>query len=331
MKYSIILPCKDEEPTIKTVILQARKVLPDAEIIVVDNGSKDNSVNLAKAFRTKLDLCVIQNKDNLGFAEANNEGVRESRCDYCLLLNNDTIVEPKFVEDVLSEIQSHGKPALLGIDTLDPKGRMISSGDWTMSILLTNVSKAKAKIPFYFAGCSVVLDKSRLGEPFDKDYFIYGEDTALGWRARLMGQPVAFTTKPKVTHFQGSTGKHIPDRVAYLGQRNRIINFFVFYSRKNVLRLFPLFFASLAAQFFYELFTFRASARMRLKAFVWIISNFPSILKKRNAMQKLRKANDDDITTFMTSKVVRSKSGLSRLANNLSRIYCRFAGIPVIA
>ena len=304
-----------------------KQTCKDFEVIMIDNGSKDNSVNLANSYKGALNLRIIKNKDNLGFAQPNNQGVRAAQADYCLLLNNDTIAYPKFIEDILSELKLHNYPALFGIDPLDRNGHPASTNDWTMSVLLTNMDKSKTKEQFYYSGCSEVLDKTRLGEPFDGDYFLYGEDTSLSWRARLMGLPLAFTTKPKVKHLQSSTSKRVPDYVAYYSQRNRIMNFFIFYSTRNLILLSPLFALSLIVQTIYEAISAKASVKMRLKAYWWVISNFRKIMQKRRKMQALRKVGDGKITRKMTGRVLRGNGWAISLVNSFSGFYCNLLNI----
>ncbi len=298
------------------------------EVVLVDNGSVDKSVEMAEGFRNKpLALRIIRNDLNAGFAEANNQGVRIAKSRYCLLLNVDTKVSTSFVSDVLDELEQNKGVALMGIDTLNRDGLPESRRLGTTSVILTNVFNVPVRVPFYFAGCCVLLDKMQLGEPFDADYFAYGEDTYLAWKARLMGKKLAFTTRPKVWHFQGATGKRVPDVVAFHAQKNRMMNFLIFYSAGTLLKLLPLFALSLFAQTAYEAASLRRSALMRIKAFFWVAANSGKILSKRVKVQRLRKKGDGAITPAMTGQVkVGPGTGIA-FANAASLAFCRFLGV----
>src|SRR3989344_4139996 len=77
------------------------------ELIIVDNGSSDGSASLAKKFNLQVKkIKVLQNSSNLGFAKANNQWYKKSEGEHILLLNNDTKVTPKFLDDMVEKMES---------------------------------------------------------------------------------------------------------------------------------------------------------------------------------------------------------------------------------
>jgi glycosyltransferase involved in cell wall biosynthesis len=84
MKYSIVLPCKNEELTLAICINKIKKILPNAEIIVVDNNSTDNSANIAKKLKVKL----IKEKKQ-GYGSALLTGFKEAKGDYIVMCDAD--------------------------------------------------------------------------------------------------------------------------------------------------------------------------------------------------------------------------------------------------
>src|SRR3989344_3239284 len=84
---------------------------PQVEIIVVDNNSKDGSQEFVKENYRKAIL--IENKENYGFAKGNNIGLKASTGDYILILNNDTVVAPNFLEPLIKDFEDNPKIAYL--------------------------------------------------------------------------------------------------------------------------------------------------------------------------------------------------------------------------
>ena len=96
---------------------------PKFEIILVDNGSTDGSQEYYQVFKSLVrKVKVVKNKTNLGFAPANNQGVKLARGEYVLLLNNDTKVEANFLHKMVARMQSDPS-----IGALQPKIYMIDN------------------------------------------------------------------------------------------------------------------------------------------------------------------------------------------------------------
>lgn len=101
------------QQTLESVVAdinQSPKLKGDSEIIVIDNNSTDDSVECIHSFiRSHSDtpINLIINKDNLGFAQANNQGINYSRGEYVLLLNSDTIVHPGALTMLVETFEAH--------------------------------------------------------------------------------------------------------------------------------------------------------------------------------------------------------------------------------
>lgn len=95
--------------------LQASSLQEMSEIFIVDNNSKDDTVSQIKNWRSKkaatqfanIKLHVIENKDNLGFAHANNRGIEQAKGEYIFLLNSDTIVQPGACAQMIATFEKH--------------------------------------------------------------------------------------------------------------------------------------------------------------------------------------------------------------------------------
>src|SRR5437870_4687197 len=90
------------------------------EIIVVDNASSDGSADAARRWP---DVRVIETGANLGFARANNAGIRASTGVQLLLLNGDTIVPPQAIDRLLDDLRQHADAAVVGPRLVDAAGR----------------------------------------------------------------------------------------------------------------------------------------------------------------------------------------------------------------
>src|SRR6516225_2006979 len=118
------------------------------EVVLVDNHSTDDS---AAAARRRADVRVIENDSNVGFAAANNIGIRASRGDLLLLLNSDTIVPPGALDRLVAELTADETLAIAGPRLVDGDGRaelsfgrMISPlNEWRQKRLQRNRDKVE--------------------------------------------------------------------------------------------------------------------------------------------------------------------------------------------
>src|ERR1051325_3079625 len=108
---SIVTVNYNQTAVSRDLLLSLRKIsYPNVEIIVIDNGSADDSISvLGKEFP---EIQLIKTNQNLGFAGGNNVGIRVSKGDYLLLLNNDVEVTPGFLEPLVETLQNEPRAAV---------------------------------------------------------------------------------------------------------------------------------------------------------------------------------------------------------------------------
>ena len=178
----------------------------EAEIIVVDNHSKDDSVAYLKPLFP--DVLFIQSFHNQGFARANNIGIRQSRGEYVLLLNPDTIVGENVLKDALTFMQQHpeagsagvcmlkadGKPALesrRGLPTpmtafykMTGLCRLFPNNNRLAHYYMGGISWNDAQQIEVVSGAFCLLRREALLQVglLDEDYFMYGEDIELSYQ-----------------------------------------------------------------------------------------------------------------------------------------------------
>lgn len=191
--------------------LQAQESALDWEAWVVDNGSDDGSVAMLEA--RFPEVRVIANADNLGFAAANNQALREAKADFYMLLNTDTRMLPGALKAMIDLMEQKPELGLLGAKLLNADGS-------------PQPSCVPNRFPYAFsspdADCSArwvsgacVLIRHEALEDIgllDEAYFYTGEDCDWGMRARQRGWNVAFTSRAQVIHYGGATRKSLPWR-----------------------------------------------------------------------------------------------------------------------
>jgi GT2 family glycosyltransferase len=226
------------------------------ELILVDNGSTDDSVQFVR--ESFPEAIIIENKKNLGFAKANNQGIKISKGKYIALLNNDTVVDKDWLKNLTKVAESSSNPPLPpfakgGMGGFSDKIISGKVGMWAGKILslenphiidsvgglmISNdgIAKGRGRLErdigqydreeevFIPSACAALYRKRMFDEVglFDEDFFAYCEDTDLGLRARLAGWKTISAPKAVVYHhYSGTTGKYTSIK-AYLVERNHI-------------------------------------------------------------------------------------------------------------
>jgi len=212
----------------------------DFEIVLVDNGSTDGSVDFVR--RVLRDAKgwfpathIIRNEENLGFAVSNNQGLEAAQGRWIATLNSDTVADPGWLaalvatmrgDDHIGACASHmllaGRPGILdsaGID-VDLTGTAWNRGygrSESPDATPTDVFGACAGAALYRRA---MLDD--VGGFFDPAFFNSYEDTDLAWRARLRGWRCVYVPAARVLHVHSAvTGRNPTSRAYYLG-RNKV-------------------------------------------------------------------------------------------------------------
>jgi GT2 family glycosyltransferase len=301
------------------------------EVIVVDNASSDGSVEyLQKTFPS---VRLIISTINRGFAGGNNLGVKESRGENIILLNNDTIVKPGWLKGLLSTLND---PAVVSASSLIktegiPERYYEKNG--SVNFLGHNIMRIfdEPTDIFFAGGASMIFRKDILGLPFDEEYFVYGEDVYLGLRSRFMGYQVKHTNESRLDHFGSGTSKK--EKSAFLTfyqERNRILNTMLFFSPSTILKVIPFLAVNFCAKIAAGLAGEKYSVSGVVRAYSWIVFHIPLIRRKRSMLQKERKVADDAVIRYMTGKLTNGESFAGRVVNSVSIFYCRIVQLRVI-
>lgn len=231
-KISIVIPSFNTSALLKDTInsIYETENIQSFEIIVVDNDSHDDSVDMVKKYFP--DVILISNKSNLGFAKAVNQGWKHSSSELVLFLNSDTLFKsPNTLEKIVEYLRTNtdigalsGKLILrsgkedpdthrgfpdpwssltffLGLEKLFPKSKIFSRyhQGW----------KNRNKIHEIDAGCGafLVVRKMILEElgGWDENYFFYGEDIDLCYRIKKKGWKIVYYPDLEVIHYKGAS------------------------------------------------------------------------------------------------------------------------------
>lgn len=300
----------------------------EAELIVVDNASMDDSCDLLK--KRFPDVRLIELDRNHGFAGANNIGVDNARGEYIVFLNNDTIVSKGWLQalfDVMSDSPSIGVAGskLLFYDfpeKINSAGANIvfNGGGYDIGFMEEDRGQydmTAERGAVCAASMMVRKDEFLYLGGFDPIYFMYFEDVDLCWRYWLSGYRVVYVPESIVYHrFGGTSGmdRHTPLRVFY-GTRNSLFNILKNYELKHIPLpfLFNIVFHFL--KFSYFVVSFRGSSAVEVpRAYYFFLKNIKEIIKKRGSIKKMRKVEDRYL--FKKSLIV----GLTTVAKEFFRL-----------
>jgi GT2 family glycosyltransferase len=289
---------------------------PNFEVILVDNASTDGSAESEVKSLNLSNLKVIHNTRNLGFAEGNNIGARSANGDYVVFLNNDTVVDPEWLKELVSVMESDrnigaAQSKLIQFDrkTIDSTGDFINfyGRGWLRGYGEEDKGQYDQKTEIFSArGAGMIVRKQILNkiDYFDSTFFMVCEDIDLCWRIRLNGYTVAFVPKSIIYHFGSGTRKMFEKTAEsyYYNVRNCHIMLIKNHDLTNL-------YLSVATSVLTELTLFLISLPFpskktynlsRLRALLWNLFNFRSVWIKRLRVQYfVRKVSGSQVKKLM--------------------------------
>jgi GT2 family glycosyltransferase len=204
--------------------LESLRVAPPAtahEILVVDNGSSDGS---ADAARHRPAVTVLELGANLGFARANNAGIRASRGTNILLLNSDTVVPAGAIDRLIAELDRDSRVAVVGPRLVDDHGRAeLSFGrmigplnelrqKWLAKSAAVEALTRERQSPDWVSGACLLVrraDAEAVGG-LDERYFMYTEDVDFCAAIRARGRRILFVPEVEIVHLRGRSAASAP-------------------------------------------------------------------------------------------------------------------------
>ncbi|MFV2069198.1 MAG: glycosyltransferase family 2 protein [Pirellulales bacterium] len=220
------------------------------EIIVADNGSSDDSLtSLRSRFGTDPRVRIIENRENLGFARANNRILRRARGEYFLSLNPDCVVYPDTITGMLAAMESYPKAGIAGCMIRNPDGseqagsRRAVPTPWRTFVRVLQLDKRFPNHPRFhsfvltqepvpneptfveaISGAFMLVRRAALEQvgPLDEGYFLHCEDLDWCMRFRQAGWKVMFVPGTEAIHYKGACSHRRPVRVLWHKHRGMV-------------------------------------------------------------------------------------------------------------
>ena len=293
------------------------------EIVVVDNGSSDGSIDYLQESCPHIRL--VKNNRNEGFSRAHNQAIRMASGAYILPLNFDIVLDSHFVEEMVNAIEwapeigivsgclyllneSEGKRVfdstgitMNGMFPADRGQQIIDSGQYSQVEFIFGASGAAPLLK------RKMLEDIKMDEEyFDEDYRIYVEDVDLCWRAQMHGWKALYTPQAIAYHKRGATRENnltMMKEYVLLGHRNRYWTILKNAMLSNLLRNFAWI---LLVEWRFYLGHLLEGNYFVIKTIPMVIGGLRRMLSKRNEIQRRRKVSADYMERFLFDELKRS-------------------------
>lgn len=235
MQLSVIILNYNVRYFLEQCVLSVQKALEgiDAEIIVIDNDSSDDSCQMIKEKFPNVTL--IENKENLGFPKGNNIGVAQAKGEYICILNPDTVVAEDTFSKILSFVTSSGvensQLGIIGCKLIDGSGKFLPEckrgvpTPWVAFTKIFGLYKLFPKSSWFNQYYAMHLDENQSGEVdilvgafmimkrdlyievggFDEDCFMYSDDIDLSYLVKKAGYSNYYFADTTVIHYKGES------------------------------------------------------------------------------------------------------------------------------
>ena len=240
-KVSIVIVSYNVRPLLTECIDSVRLALAglSGDITVVDNCSKDDTVEYLQ--KHYPDVQLIINQENVGFARANNQAIRQTDSEYVLLLNPDTIVYEPTIHGCIDFMDAHPEAGGTGVRMLNregkaaPESRRAIPTPWVAMLKMLGFTRRyyMSDLPWdepsrieVISGAYCMLRRKALDEVglLDEDYFMYGEDIDLSYRL-LKGGWQNWYLPYDIVHYKGGSTQKTSFRYVHVFYQAMLIFF----------------------------------------------------------------------------------------------------------
>ncbi|MBI2031244.1 MAG: glycosyltransferase family 2 protein [Candidatus Levybacteria bacterium] len=291
----------------------------NTEIIIVDNGSTDGSLEeLSKKRYQDLNIRLIRNVKNVGFAEANNQAIPMVNGNLVLLLNNDTIVKPNFLTVLVEKIRSDRligvvQPKIIFLDNkrLQSGGAFFTTPGFLYYFGYGQDPEKKIynkSMPIFSGnGACLLIRREAIKKVslFDKDFFAYYEETDFCHRVWLSGYKVVYEPASVIYHKGGQTSQKMAESFIFFHSfKNRLASSIKNFELPTLARIV----LSLVVIYLFLAIIYSIKFKLRLSiavinALLWNVVNIDNTLKKRRVIQtKIRAVADKAYLPWISRK-----------------------------
>jgi GT2 family glycosyltransferase len=278
----------------------------ETEVVLVDNGSKENVEELAGSFNF---VRYVRSDKNLGFAGGNNLGLRLCRGRYVLLLNDDVVVNSEFVKALSEYLDEHAEVGIVQGKMILPRfgGRLDVCGSfltryglpYNYGFLKQDGPKYQISYPVFCGKGACLMFRREIidrigGFLFDHSFFCYYEESDFCHRAWIAGYEVHFVPSAPIQHLMGSTsGASQSSFVLRYYLRNMTFSLLSNLSFTSRIKIMPLFFLSFLINMSMAAVMFKWSQfAAHLGAIVYCLYHYPSVVRRRRVVKTIRTQPD---------------------------------------
>ena len=226
----------------------------DGEVFVVDNDSQDDTMTVLPPQYPWVSF--IANRENVGFARANNLAIRQSTGQYVLLLNPDTTVAEQTLREALQFMDEHPKAGGAGVmmhnedGTVAPESRRAIPTPWVSALKMLGFTSRyyMSRLPWdvpgqieVISGAFCLLRREALDQIglLDEDFFMYGEDIDLSYRLLKGGWENWYLPLP-IVHFKGKSTRKSDYRYVHIFYQAMLIFFRKHYNHLSIFYTVPI-------------------------------------------------------------------------------------------
>ena len=309
MKVVVVIPNLNGADMIALALKSLEEQSEKAEIIVIDNASTDDSIEIIE--KKFPEVVLIKNAKNTGFAGGVNSGIRtaiERGAEAVALFNNDAIADKNWLKSLVDTMKSEKAGIVTGKFMRDDKVHFDSTGDF-YSVYGIGFPRGRNQPDegqydeqeevFGASGGASLYSVEMLNAIglFDERFFAYFEDVDISFRARLAGWKIVYQPKAVAYHRVGATSSKLGDFTRY----HSVKNFLIIYTKNMPSRLYWRY----LPKYLYQFLRTTARSIIDLKSFPWLkavfafIGYLPGILKDRRRIQSRRKISVEEIDSLL--------------------------------
>ncbi len=308
----IILNWNRLSDTIACVNSCLKNNYPNYQIILIDNGSKNNQGKLLQEkYKNFSKVRVVLLDRNYGFAQGNNFGIdfalKDKETKYIICLNNDTEVEENFIQEMVKTAEQGRDMVNAKVLSFYDQNEIDNLGMEVVASMLTFNRKKENQRLFCPTGCAVLytrklLEKIKLfNDYFDSDYFCYAEDFDLGFRALLQGFKPKVAYQAVVYHKGSASTSLMSDFAVFHSYRNIVWTIIKNLPAPLFLKFLPkIIIGHLSIILLYCL---RKKPFLILKSYFQAILLSPKFFRKRKIIQKNKKISNKKLLSFINPAI----------------------------